>query len=317
MDLKMASGFSPAQRFVLFQSLYQASQSGDNNWDQLIALLSKGQQAAQRAQLDSVAAQFADGQRVVMDELREGGVFLEWELQFLKLGLAVGDLAKMYLRLAEHYRLQAEFQQNFSRHLRWPLIITAAFALLLPCWGLLVGTFDWGVAGLAGLLGLLPLVLVYGVLKLAPRFYLIRRVSAELGLRLPGLGKALMQYQSYHYMNHLADCIGAGFSLPQSLKQSVRRLPQASINRRYYKLAADVEGGELFSTALLRSGILEGVTLPPVSKMGDAKQVPAQLGLAIHRVCEDQVAFWSAYLPWLLLGLLPYIAVLNAWFLGR
>ena len=111
----MASGFSPAQRFVLFQSLYQASQSGDNNWDQLVALLSKGQRAAQRAQLDSVAAQFADGQRVVMDELREGGVFLEWELQFLKLGLAVGDLAKMYLRLAEHYRLQAEFQQNFSR----------------------------------------------------------------------------------------------------------------------------------------------------------------------------------------------------------
>lgn len=313
----MASGFSPAQRFVLFQSLYQASQSGDNNWDQVVALLSKGQQAAQRAQLDSVAAQFADGQRVVMDELREGGVFLEWELQFLKLGLAVGNLAKVYLRLAEHYRLQAEFQQNFRRYLRWPLMITVVCAVLLPLWGLLAGAFDLGTATLVSLLGVLPIVLVCGGLKLASRSHFLRLTSVELGLRLPGVGRALMQYQSYHYMNHIADCIGAGFSLPQALKQSARRLPPATMNSRYYKLAADVEGGELFSTALLRSGILEGVTLPPVSKMGDAKQVPAQLGLAIHRVCEDQVAFWSAYLPWLLLGLLPYIAVLNAWFLGR
>jgi type II secretory pathway component PulF len=108
----MVPRFSPAQRFVLFQSLYQVSQSGENNWDQVVALLSKGQQAAQRAQLDSVAAQFADGQRFMLDGLREGGVFLDWELQFLQLGLAVGNLAKMYLRLAEHYRLQAEFQQS-------------------------------------------------------------------------------------------------------------------------------------------------------------------------------------------------------------
>jgi type II secretory pathway component PulF len=108
----MVSRFSPAQRFGLFQSLYQASESGENNWDQVVALLSKGQQAAQRAQLNSVAAQFADGQRVMLEELRGGGVFLDWELQFLQLGLAVGNLAKMYLRLAEHYRLQAEFQQS-------------------------------------------------------------------------------------------------------------------------------------------------------------------------------------------------------------
>ncbi|MBQ0758741.1 MAG: type II secretion system F family protein [Zhongshania sp.] len=313
----MVSGFSPAQRFVLFQSLYQASQSGENNWDQVVALLSKGQQAAQRAQLDSVAAQFADGQRVVMDELREGGVFLEWELQFLQLGLAVGNLAKMYLRLAEHYRLQAEFQQSLQSHARWPLIMVVACAVLLPAWGLAATAFSPAEALWVGVLGLLPTILVCGLLTLAPRFRPLQEGIALLAYRVPGVAKALTQYQSYHFMNHLADCIAAGFSLPQALKQSARRLPHASINRRYHKLAAEVEAGGVFSTALLRSGILAGVTLPSVSNMGDAKQVPAQLGLAIHRVCEDQLAFWSAYLPCLLLGLLPYIALLNAWFLGR
>lgn len=163
---------------------------------------------------------------------------------------------------------------------------------------------------------MLPAVLGYGLLKLVFAVPLLREAATQLGYRLPGLGRALTQYQSYHYMNHLADCIGAGFTLAQSLKQSARRLPQASINIRYHRLAAEVEAGELFSTALLRSGILAGVALPPVSKIGDATQVPAQLGLAIHRVCEDQLTFWAGYLPWLLLGLLPYIAVLNAWFLG-
>tara|TARA_R110001592_G_scaffold254048_3_gene517228 strand:+ start:1721 stop:2662 length:942 start_codon:yes stop_codon:yes gene_type:complete len=313
----MVPGFSPAQRFVLFQSLYQASQSGENNWDQVVALLSKGQQAAQRAQLDSVAAQFADGQRVMLDELREGGVFLDWELQFLQLGLAVGNLAKMYLRLAEHYRLQAEFQQNLQTQARWPLAIIVAFAVLLPLWGFIAGVFSLGDMVLIGMLGLLPLLLGCGFLKLVSVVHSLRGAAAQLGYRLPGLGRALAQYQSYHYMNHLADCIGGGFTLPQALKQSARRLPQAPINGRYHKLAAEVDAGELFSTALLRSGILAGVALPPVSQMGDAKQVPAQLGLAIHRVCEDQLAFWAGYLPWLLLSLLPYIAVLNASFLGR
>jgi type II secretory pathway component PulF len=313
----MASGFSPAQRFVLFQSLYQASQSGENNWDQVVALLSKGQQAAQRAKLDSVAAQFADGQRVMLEELREGGVFLEWELQFLQLGLAVGNLAKMYLRLAEHYRLMAEFQQSVKRHARWPLVLVIAFAVILPALAVSAGVTAGPYAGMAMVAGVLPLVLGFVFLKIAAGVPFLARGMTSLCYRLPGLGRALAQYQSYHYMNHLADCIAAGFSLPQSLKQSARRLPESPINRRFHKLAAEVEAGEQFSAALLRSGILNGVELPSVSKLGEAKQVPAQLGLAIHRVCEEQLTFWSGYLPWLLLGLLPYIVLLNALFLGR
>lgn len=313
----MSSGFSPAQRFVLFQSLYKASQSGENNWDQVVALLSQGQQAARRAKLDDVAAKFADGQQVVLEELRDGGIFLEWELQFLQLGLAVGNLGKMYLRLAEHYRLQAEFQQRLKAHARLPLLVVVLCAILLPLLGLSFSVFTLYGALQVALAGLLPIALFYGVLAFVLSTRQFPKSLAGLAYRIPGLGLALSQYQSYHYMNHIADCIGAGFTLPQSLKQSARRLPDAPINGRYYKLSAEVEAGEQFSTALLRSGILAGVVLPSVARMGDAKQVPAQLGLAIHRTCEDQLTFWSGSLPWLLLGLLPYIVLINAWFLGR
>jgi type II secretory pathway component PulF len=296
MDCFMA-GFSPAQRFVLFQALYQASQSGDNNWDQVVALLSKGIQASQRAQLGDLAEQFVSGQRIVLDELREGGMFLEWELQFMQLGLAVGNLAQIYLRLAEHYRLLTECRQKLIRNLWLPLTIVLLAVVLAPVLTFSFGHFSFLSALLLVVLGLAPL--------------------RRLVFAMPGMGSALAQYQSYHFMNHLADCIGAGFSLPQALKQSARRLPESPINGRYIKLAAEVNAGERFSTALLKSGVLQGVAIPSATKMTDAKQVPAQLGLAIHQVCEDQLLFWSSCLPWVLLGLLPYIALLNVGFLVR
>jgi len=313
----MALGSSPAQRFMLFQSLYQASQSGDNNWDQVVALLSKGQRTAQRAQLDELAEQFASGQRIVLAELRDGGMFTCWELQFMQLGLAVGNLAKIYLRLAEHYRLLAEFRRNLRRQLWLPLAIVLLVACALPLLWLSRGLMAGDEALNVALASLLPLLAVYGLLKALQYSAPLQTLCLRISYRLPGVGRALSQYQSYHYMNHLADCIGAGFSLPQALKQSARRLPDAPINGRYYKLASDVEAGGRFSSALLSSGILRGITMPSASEMLDAKQVPALLGLAIHRVCEEQLVFWAGSLPWLLLGLLPYMVVLNAWFLGR
>jgi len=313
----MVSGSSPAQRFVLFQALYQASQSGENNWDQVVALLSKGQRAAQRAQLDELADQFASGQRIVLDELREGGMFTLWELQFMRLGLAVGNLAKIYLRLAEHYRLQSEFRRNLRRHLWGPVLVLVACALGLPLMVLSGGFISMPQAVGLAMAGLLPLGAAYGLWQVAQYSAWFRRVCLGVAYRLPGLGSALTQYQNYHYMNHLADCISADFSLPQALKQAARRLPEAPVNSRYFKLASEVEAGGRFSSALLSSGILEGVAMPPVSEMRDAKQVPALLGLAIHRACEEQLLFWAGWLPWLLLGMLPFIVVLNAWFLGQ
>ncbi|WP_372864479.1 hypothetical protein [Spongiibacter sp.] len=309
----MVAASSAAQRFVLFQSLHDVSQSGDNNWEQIVALLSKGEQAAQRAQLDAVAAQFASGQQIVLEELRGGGVFLDWELRFMQLGLAVGNLGNVYLRLAEHYRLLNEFQQRLRRAARLPLMLVLGFALLVPLLLLLTGQLGAASALLAAVLGLLPLA----VLALCWRLLSGRRVRPWLQrqlYRLPGIGEALARYQSYHYINHLAECIAAGFQLPQALKQSARRMPDSPVKGRYEALAREVAGGQKLSSALLESGILRGIEMPAVGA-GDARQVPAQLSLAIHRACEEQLQFWSASLPYVLLGLIPYLVIVNVWFL--
>ena len=311
----MGSASSAAQRFMLFQSLHTASQSGDNNWDQLIALLSKGEQAAHRAQLDALAEKFASGQQLVMGELRNGGLFLEWELRFLQLGLAVGNLANVYRRLAEHYRLLTEFQQRFRRAARLPVLLVCGFVLLVP---LLLRVSQQLTAGetlqiiVLGMLPLCTLSVLAGMLWRNRGAWWVQR----FGYRLPGVGRALASYQSYHYVNHLGECIAAGMPLAQALKQSARRMPDSPVKARYERIASEVAGGEKLSVSLLKSGALAGVTLP-VNVAGDARQVPAQLSLAIHRGCEEQLAFWSASLPFVMLGLIPYLVVLNAWFLLR
>lgn len=308
---------TPEQRFVLFQSLFEASQSQDNNWQQLVALLSKGEQAAQRAQLDEVAEQFSSGQQVVLDELRDGGVFLEWELRFLQLGLAVGDLASVYRRLAEHYRLRTEFRRRLRSNAVFPLVVLMIFALGAPLALLVLGEVSPLQALLAGALGLFPLALVAVLGMLLGALPGAKQRLLNSLYRLPGVGLALTQYQSYHFINHLAACLNGGFQLSQALKQSARRMPDTPVKGRYASLARDVAEGQRFSQALMKSEILRGVELPIMAAGADARQVPAQLSLAIHRACEQQLQYWAASLPYLLLGLLPYVLVLNVWFLLR
>ena len=308
---------SSAQRFVLFQSLYDASQTEGSNWEQLIGLLSKGELAAQRAQLDALANQFADGQQLLFDELRDGGLFREWELRFMRLGLAVGKLSNIYLRLAEHYRLHTEFQQRLRRAARLPLGLVTGFALLVPLI-LFIAGFMPGIAALmSAALGILPLLLGGAVLMLCHRWAAGRQKGLRTLYALPGIGMAMERYQHYHYINHLGECLAAGFSLPQALKQSARRMPESPIKPRYDALFRAVEGGESFSSALIKSGILDGVELPTSARGLEPRQVPASLSLALHRACEDQLQFWASVLPYVLLGLIPYLVLLNAWFLSR
>ena len=308
---------SSAQRFVLFQSLYDASQAEGSNWEQLIGLLSKGELAAQRAQLDALANQFADGQQLLFDELRDGGLFREWELRFMRLGLAVGKLGNVYLRLAEHYRLQTEFQQRLRRAARLPLILVVGFALLVPLVLFLTGFLPAVAALTSAVLGMLPLLLGAVVLAAINRWNAGREKALNMLYALPGIGGALERYQHYHYINHLGECLAAGFSLPQALKQSARRMPESPIKPRYDKLSRAVDGGESFSSPLLKSGILAGVALSVPESGLEPRQVPASLSLALHRACEDQLQFWASILPYILLGLIPYLVLLNAWFLSR
>lgn len=309
---------SAAQRYVLFQSLYDASQSQDHNWDQVVALLSRGAQTAQRAHLDSLAQQFADGQQVVMDELREGGLFREWELQFMRLGLAVGNLARVYLRLAEHYRFQVECHQRLLRRLVGVAVAAVLLASAVPLCLSAVGVMPPALVLSAVVYGTVPLLVLASLVAAALLHRGLRAALHRVLYRLPGVGTALAQYQHYHYINHLAECVGADFQLHQALTQSARRMPDTPVKSRYYSVANSVEKGNPLSAALLAAGVLEGVNFAALPSGLAPGEVPAQLGLAMHRRCQRNLRFWARAVPdALMLACTAYVLSINAWFLWR
>lgn len=305
-----------AQRFVLFQNLYEVSQQSDQqDWQTLVAKLSQGQQLAQRAQLEELADKFAAGQQVVMEELRSGGMFLPWELGILQLGLAAGDLPTAYRRLAEHYRLCCDFAQRLRHYSRLPMVLVLGCGAVMPLMLMLTGYLSLSSALWSLVLAFFPVLVAMGLAGMLIRPPSPRRLQA-LMFSLPGVGRGLHCYQNYLFVANLAQCIGGGLALPQSLRQSARRMPESPAKGRFIRLAAQVEKGESLSTALMANGILQGVSLNSLPKGLAAQEAPAQLSLAIHQASEQQLRYWGAALPFTLLALVPWVIGVNAWFLG-
>lgn len=307
--------YSTLHRRTLFQVLYANEQHNDGGWDQVFTLMRRGEQAAEKADIDRLADKFAAGRALVIDELKEGGQFLDWELQFMQLGMAVGDLSGMYRRIAAHYQFVQNFLEKLRRHLWAPLIILLALA-----WGLPALAWSAGEVTLYEALGnaLIALIPVVMMIVLVPLLFTAHRVGwlsprwRAFFYRLPGAGKLLARYQTYQYLGHLAMCIGAGFTLEQALKQSARRMPETPMKPRFAGVQRAVENGARLSEALARSGILRGVWVPPPRAGLTPRTAQLQLTEAVYLNCLEQAQFWARCLPWLLLGLVPLVLTVNA-----
>lgn len=304
---------SARHREVLFKTLGQ-QQAGDSDWDQVFALLRHGQQVAERAELDEIAEQFASGQELVVDELKKGGQFFDWELQFMQLGMATGALSLIYDRIAAHYRLLDAFLGEMRRQLRLPLGILLAAVVLIPLLGLALGEFGLYEAFGKVLLGLVPGIVLLCVVPLSLTAYRSGWVPESVRgwvFRLPGIGGLLARYQTFHFLSHLNLCLAAGFTLPQSLRQASRRMPATPMQKRFADIHRRVQEGEKLSAALQRSHILNGVQVPGMEAGATAHDAQLALTRAVYEDCVAQAAFWSRALPWLLLALLPYVALIN------
>lgn len=309
------SAYSNEHRRNLFEALHANAREGSDDWDRVFRLMRRGQQAAERADLQQLTDQFASGRQLVIEELRKGGQFLDWELQFMQLGMAVGDLSGMYERIALHYQLLHSILRDMRRHMWLPLAL-----LMLLIWGLPLLEYRAESIGLYtavgnGLLATIPVLLMLIAVPLLVTAYRVgwlRPASYRWCYRLPGLGRLLANYQTYHFLRHLATCIQAGFDLGQSLKQSARRMPESPQQGKFIALAHAIERGEKLSVALQASGLLDGVPVPAPARGMTAQQAQLQLTEAVYLDCLKQAAFWSRFLPWLLLALAPLVVVINA-----
>lgn len=308
--------YSTAHRKTLFEALHANAREGKDDWDQVFTLMRRGQQAAERADLKLLTEQFSSGRQLVVEELREGGQFFEWELQFMQLGMAVGDLSAMYERIAQHYQLLSNGLQNLRKHLWIPLSVLMLIAWCLPLSAYATGQVGLYAALRNGLVITIPVLLLVVLVPLfitAYRLGWIKTAGRRWFYRLPGLGKLMANYQTYHYLRHLAMCIDAGFTLQQALKQSARRMPDTPLRSKFNGVFRAVDQGERLSSALEQSGILQGIPVTAPRPGMTAQQAQLQLTDSVYLNCLQQVDFWSRFLPWMLLGLAPVVVLVNAW----
>lgn len=303
-----------AHRARLFTALQQLDEK-QGGWDKVFQLLNQGQRAAEQAQLSELADQLADGQQAVLESLKQTGQFLPWELELISLGLAAGNVQAIYRRLGQHYQLQLRFQQELKAHLKWPLltvlvvsamVFTGAWlydylSLFDMLWRLASAYLVFFACGMMGSAilpfynaGKLPVLLVAAVKK------------------FPGVSMLAKSGQTHHYLQNLNLCIAGGMSLPQSLKQSARRIPDQRLRQPYMEVYRCVEQGQKLSVALANSGILSGVAIGPMDTKGaNAADAQVHLTEAVRVAYVEQLFYWARWLPQLLYASLPLIVVVE------
>jgi type II secretory pathway component PulF len=300
-------------RALLFRQLAEQG-LGAGHWDQVFRLLDQGHEAAKRAQLNELAAQFEQGQEALLDGLRGSGRFLEWELEFLQIGLAAGDLRSVYLRLAEHYQRAEQFRVDLRRHCWLPLLLVMAAGAVLPVGGYLDGQLHLLSALL---LGLLPAALLLGGYLLgrqlvqAGQLGRLSKGAVDFFYRLPGLGRLLAVYQTYHYFSNLSLCLAGGLSLQQGLRLAAQRLPYSPCRQRFSAVYQEVVAGSRLSDALRRSGILAGIPLMPVALGASAQDAQQHLTEATQAAFLRGLGYWGRWLPQFSLVLVPLVLAVN------
>jgi len=310
----------PHFRAALYLRL-EAQDTDQEKLDQMFRLLGEGEQAAQRAQLSDLAEQFAEGKSAVLETLRGTGYFLNSELAFVRLGLAVSDVRASYRYLAAHYTRLIHFEQLLRRNVWLPLAVCLIVIIGLPVLGvadglIAVNTALWLIA-LPLLIGLvLTMVLTNAVQRW--RQGLLGRTWIDVCYRLPGLGLLLAQQQSLHYFSNLSLCMRAGLPLAQSLQLSVEAMPYSPRRAAFEQVLKVVAGGGRLSEALRASGALSGVLMrsPAASEQNgsglDGVALAQQVLTESTRLTViEGLDYWGRWLPLTILLALPLVLVAN------
>lgn len=301
----------PSYRAVLFSQLATAD-ANQQELDRLFQLLDDGRRAASRAQLTELAERFAGGQSALIEALRETGHFLEWELEFVRLGLAAGDATAAYRYLSAHYARIGACLHQIQLRTRLPLIALGVVGVGLP----LLGWLEGGVsAGVSIALAVVPLLVVIASTALIYGRVQRGRLLDSAHSHAPGLGRVLARQQSLHFFTGLEICLHKGLSLAQALPLVVAALPaspQRAVFERVHQQVA--EGGRL-SEALRQSGALEGVVIRGVpagaSIMQGAALAQQVLTESMRLAVEEGQAQAGQWLPQLILVGMGLLLVAN------
>jgi type II secretory pathway component PulF len=272
-------------------------------WDEVFALLAKGQRDAEQRQLPELSQALAQGRQSIRENLQQTGRFSRWELRLIDLGLATGTLSESCQLLARFHLLREQAAARCIAAMKRPLIVTVLVLLAV----LFIAAWHgaaWPVLLQRLLLTLLAVVAICGLASLT-----LQRVSAvDRGLisRFKAVRNFQYLQQSYFFFQGLSQCIDAGFKLPRSLHLNTNMLPDKAMAKPYQQLTKTVAEGGRFSTALLASGLLQQVALPPLP-VGQRSAVQAQqhVASAVAEGFANQLFEWAEFIPQVIYALIP------------
>ena len=308
MDAKQ---LAPAFRARLFTALLE-QHGAQEGWDTVFQLLNQGQRAAEAARMPGLVQKMEEGQTMVLQGLKDTGRFLDWELATLEVGLASGTISESYRRLIDHYRLQVSLDNHIKRQLRGPVLLVTLILAAMYGWLAFGGQLPVFTAAMNGLLAVVTLVLAEGVLVRYSRRLLSGVVSLRarrLAPRIPVLSSAYRAGQLLHFFRSLGQSVAAELPLLQSLKMAATNVPDPDCRHEFMAVHDRVSEGEKLSVALLSSGLLKGVRLPPINA-GNAggQEAMSYLVKAVSEYYAEQLERLARWIPQLLFVLLPVIA---------
>jgi type II secretory pathway component PulF len=307
MNYKMSSAY----RAELFASL-QSTDPNLHALGRLYQVMGDGERVAERADMDDMAQQFAEGQDALLSTLQGSHRFLPWELQMIRVGLETGQIQSVFKRLANHYQHQQDcWLLMKSRLIKTSMITFITLSILaLVAVAVLRVPIHVAFASLILVNGLMAF-LATGVFWLW-RAWQASRLSVMFDNALmifPALKEILRLRQTYLFLSHLEMVLEAGLGFPQSLRLAERRLLPSSFKNDFEQLIRHVVDGKSFSRQLIERGYLQNIQLGFLPQGADSLSALSLLSEGVLKQYRRKVGIYSEILP-VLIGLcLPVYAV--------
>jgi MSHA biogenesis protein MshG len=243
--------------------------------------------------------------------LRHPELFSAFYVSLVRVGEATGLLEDVFLRLFKHLEFEKETRDRIKAALRYPMFVVIAMAVALtvinivviPAFAkvfqnfkvelplmtrILIGTSDF-------MLHFWPLILVLLIgAVLGFRAWTATRTGRyawdKAKLRLPIVGKIILQATLARFARGLALCLKSGIPAVQALNVVARATDNDFISQRIEQMREGVERGE----SILRTAVVASVFTPMVLQMiavGDETGELDDLLFEVAEMYENEVDY--------------------------
>jgi MSHA biogenesis protein MshG len=234
---------------------------------------------------------------------RHPEIFSPFYISLIRVGEATGLLDQVFLRLFEHLDFEKETRDRIKAALRYPMFVLAAMAaalviiniVVIPAFAKVFQTFKVELPLMTRILiGVSDFTVTYWPLLLALGIGGVlgfRAWTATRGgryawdkakLRLPLVGKIIMQATLARFSRGFALCLKSGIPAVQALSVVSRITDNDYISQRIDQMRDGVERGE----SVLRTSVTTGVFTPMVLQMIAVGDETGELDELLFEVAE-------------------------------